>query len=925
MFEEKINPTIKSLCLTNAWGKLLLIAGLFMLGFTLSVLQAGSGRLSRDWAVRTIAQVPLGFEVNQGQCSSDEVKFIARSGGHTLFFGPTDAVLTLKTWNRRQETSSMVFRIEFVGANPDSKVEGVKMQTGQSNYFIGSDPSQWHRSVPRYSRVRYKAVYPGVDLLFYGNRHQLEYDFILAPGADPQGIALRFQGAERVEIDPRGDLILHTQGGQVRQQRPLVYQEFPGGRRDISADYRWKEADQVGFRLGDYDPTRPLIIDPLLIYSTYLGGNLNDGARAVGLDASANVYVVGETASLDFPTENPVAKRMGGVDVFVTKFNASGSTLIYSTFLGGSDSDRGLAIAVDDEGDAYLTGETRSFDFPITTGVVQPFKGGGADPFVARLDAAGGQLIFSTYFGGFAADVGHGIAVDNAGGVYITGRTASHDFPTKNALQPVLAGVQDAFLSKLSESGGGLLYSTYLGGSGSDRGSAVAVDSSGSPYVAGMTLSADLPTVNPFQAVNRGRADGFVVKGNLPGSAFIYSTYLGGSGDDMAHGLVVDTAGNAYVTGQTNSTDFPVQDPIQQLPQGLEDAFVAKLSPSGAGVVHSTYLGGSGSDVGQAIALDDSGSVYVAGKTESADFPIVDPWQGNLAGGIDLFVSKLTASATSLAYSTYLGGSADDVSYGIAVNSAAAYVVGETNSSDFPTASFQETSRGGKDAFVVKLADARTLYFAQFGDGSKAESFISSQIILVNPASTIEATVSIEINDTDGNPMSVDLNGVVIPGRMNVRIPANGLVNLQSDGQGPLQSGSVVVVSDTDVAGFILYNAGLLGVAGVGESQRLKKFVSPIETGAGVNSGVAFMGLGQAQDIMLELRDPQGKLVATSMVTLGQKAQMAKLVNQFEWDSEPDLRNFSGTLTATAGMDFAVTAILLTPGEFATLPVVKKN
>src|SRR5262249_54198954 len=374
------------------------------------------------------------------------------------------------------------------------------------NYLIGSDPRRWHTHIPTYAKVRYRSVYPHIDLVFYGQQRQLEYDFALAPGADPQAIKLAFTGAGKITIDDRGNLNLQAAGGQIRMHRPRIYQDVEGVRREIPGSYVLTGKHTIGFSLGDYDTTRPLVIDPVLSYSTYLGGNGEDVGRGIAVDASGNVYVTGSTTSTDFPTRNPMqpAYRGGGDflgDVFVTKVNAAGTALLYSTYLGGTGEDNGLSIAVDASGNAYVTGGTSSSDFP-TRKPLQASLNGRQDAFIAKLNPAGSDLVYSTYLGGRFDEAGYKIVIDAIGQAYVAGYTTSPDFPTVNPLQPTFNGFQNGFIARLNPAGSALLYSTFLGGGGEESAVAhgIAVDAAGNMYVTGLTNSTSFPTRNPAQA-----------------------------------------------------------------------------------------------------------------------------------------------------------------------------------------------------------------------------------------------------------------------------------------------------------------------------------------------------------------------------------------------------------------------------------------
>jgi hypothetical protein len=666
------------------------------------------------------ARLPLAFEANRGQ-ADPQVKFLARGRGYTLFLTSTEAVLALG------KSGSAVLRMKVLGASEASRVTGTSELPGRTSYFRGNDPASWHIGVPSHAEVRYEAIYPGVDLLFHGrNQGQLEYDFVVGPGIDPAVIRLAFEGATGMTLDGAGDLVLHAPGGDVVERAPVAYQEIDGSRRPVDARYEITARNQVAFRVGAYDRARPLVIDPVLAYSTYLGGSSVDQADAVAVDASGSAYVTGGTCSLDFPLRNPAQGTLRACDAFVTKLSPAGDAIVYSTYLGGAvASEEGVAIAVDPSGSAYVTGRTCSSSFPTVNPFQASLVGGGCDAFVSKLSPAGNALVYSTYLGGTCGETGTGIAADASGHAYVVGETgaiypfnqpcAAANFPTANAFQGAHGGLKDAFVAKLAPAGNALVYSTYLGGTQDDGASGIALDAAGNVYVSGATLSASFPTVNAFQACGSGGEDAFVAKLSPTGGALVYSTCLGGGCADLAHDIALDGAGHAYVTGQTCSFNFPTVNPLQAAYAGLTDAFVAKLSPAGNSLVYSTFLGGNSTDTGFGIAVDGAGNAHVAGWTFSATFPTVNPVQATKGSGLDGFVARLTPAGNALVYSTFLGGTDatfndhSDMALGIAVDgSGAAYVVGMANATNFPTANaLQPAKAGGSDAFVTKLvADA---------------------------------------------------------------------------------------------------------------------------------------------------------------------------------------------------------------------------
>lgn len=694
----------------------------------------------------TMMGMPLSFEANQGQVDPS-VNFIARGSGYTLFLTPTESVMVLNgreasrvkreaesdpsevTGHEAQEYKQSVVRMKLEGANPSPAIEGQEKLPGIVNYFIGNDPAKWRTKIPTYAKVQYKEAYPGIDLAYYGNQGKLEYDFIVAPGADPNQIKLAFEGASEITVAESGDLLLTTALGEVRLQKPVVYQLEADGHKTLVAGQYVVEAQSVSlhasratdysvsFQLASYDRAKSVVIDPVLAYATYLGGGGLEAGTGIAVDATGNIYVSGATRSADFPTLNASQATIGNIssnDAFVTKMTASG-TLVYSTYLGGSSNDDGRGIAVDAAGQAYVTGDTISTDFP-TLNASQPANGATTgslfEAFVTKFNAAG-ALVYSTYLGGNGADRGKGIAVDTAGNAYVAGETSSTTFPTLNASQPVVGGIGDAFVTKFDATGA-VAYSTYLGGVFSDTAWGIAVDAAGQVYVTGHTFSStNFPTLNASQpAYGGGTSDAFVTKLNAAG-ARLYSTYLGGSGSDFGFGIAVDGSGNVYVTGSTASVNFPTLSASQVALGGGVDAFVTKLNAAG-GLLFSTYLGGSGDENnfngagrtmnGAALALDGSSGVYVIGTTASTDFPVLSASQAASGGGEDVFVTKLDAVGARV-YSTYRGGSGIDLGLGIAVDTTGnAYVTGSTTSSNFPTANaVDSTFSGPNDAFVSVL------------------------------------------------------------------------------------------------------------------------------------------------------------------------------------------------------------------------------
>jgi Ca2+-binding RTX toxin-like protein len=674
---------------------------------------------SRDAARRPIAashaRLPLRFEANQGQLDP-RVRFLARGAGYSLFLTPAEAVIRLSTAGRpsrepvvdraaARSRPGAVVRMRLAGANPAPVMTGRDRIGGHANYVRGRDPSRWRTGVPAYARVEYREVYPGVDLVYHGTDGKLEYDFVVAPGADPRRIALAFDSVSDRRLEPGGRLALRTAAGDVGLDAPHAYQEVGDTRRPVPSRYVL-EPDRVAIEVGGYDATLPLVIDPVLVYSTFLGGNEWDSAMDIALDEAGYIYVAGSTPSADFPTFDPAQPVPGGSgDVFVAKLAPGGSAFVYSTYLGGSGYDIAWGVAADCAGNTYVSGDSDSLDFP-TLNAFQPARAGLVDAVVAKLDPAG-ALLYSTYLGGTRNDGRAKVAADCDGGIYVAGQTDSNTFPTAHALQPSRAGGYDGFVAKLTADGSGLVYSTYLGGSFNDLPLAFAVDAAGHAFVAGITSSSNFPTVAPVQPSPAGFEDAFVSELSADGSALVYSTYLGGSSDDGVWGMAVDAAGNTYLAGRTESFDFPTVNAVQpDFADGFFDGLVAKLGPGGSPLIYSTYLGGSDIDWAMDVAADSAGRAYVTGFTESTDFPTVNPLQPTLTGFENALVAKLASDGTALIYSTYFGGGFEE-GWGIAVDRlGTAWIAGDTGASEFPVRKPLQPVLGGRhDAFIARIND----------------------------------------------------------------------------------------------------------------------------------------------------------------------------------------------------------------------------
>jgi hypothetical protein len=714
-----------------------------------------------------LGKLPLMFEPNVGQ-TDGRVRFIARGSNYGLFLTDQGAVLSLRHSQgagNSEKSGTSVVRMKLAGARANAQVVGTDALPGKSNYLIGNDPTKWRRNVPQFSRVRYSQIYPGVDLVYYGNQGQLEYDFRVAPGADPKNIQLSFEGARELRVDS-GDLIVGTGDGDVRLKAPRVYQEQEASSRTaVRGRFALLARDRVGFEIDDYDRSRMLVIDPVLTYSTYLGGTNTEMLPSIAVDSGASIYVTGATNSTDFPvTVGPAYQAGATSNVFVAKFDPTGATLVFATYIGGTGADTSVGIAVDAATNVYIAGTTTSTNFPTMNAFqTTPVSPGNPHTFVTELSSSGASLIYSSYFSGNQTDTAKGMTLDDKDFVYVIGITNSTNFPlapTAGTFQSTLQGSNAFFISKVAPTSTGansLVFSTYFGGGnpsgGSVSGGAIAVDNNAAGsniYFTGGTNFlftgnnpiTDFPIKN---AINPGGAcldaptqstttacttsglapmDAFVAKlnpGTNTGALLLYCTYLGGTGTDIGLGIAVDASGNAYVTGSTDSPAFPtVSGGIagkQPMPGGGVDAFVGKINNpainTGSTNVQLTYfsfLGGSGNDVGNAIAVDSVQGARVVGTTASSNFPTSNPIPGGgtLKGLQDAFVARLDTLGTTAStseFATLLGGSGTETGTGITLDTDTnTYVTGETTSTDFPTAApFQAALKGPQDVFVSKL------------------------------------------------------------------------------------------------------------------------------------------------------------------------------------------------------------------------------
>ena len=689
--------------------------------------------VQRGGAAATAAgypRLPLSFEPNRGQ-TDEEVGFLARMPGYSIWLTPREAVLGLRAAGHGGPDGLDVVRLRWLGADPSPRVVGLEQAPGLSNYLVGDDPAAWLTGIPHFARVRYAGVYPGIDLELYGSDRQLEYDFVVAPGSDPRRIEIELAGARSVHVSRDGALAVRLAHGTLVQHRPLVYQDTADGRLEIRGRYVRRGGNRVGFKVGRYDRTLPLVIDPVLSYSTYLGGSDADLAMGVALGAAGEVYLTGGTSSANFPVKGAFQTAFGGSeDVFVTKLDAAGASLVYSTYLGASSNERGMSIAVDGNGKAIVTGFTQSTNFPLKS-AFQSTSGTNTDAFVAKLAANGAALEFSTYLGGSGYDYAYSVATDSGGATYVTGFTESTNFPTASAFDTTQGGDRDVFVTKLAAAGT-MVYSTLLGGSGRDEGHGIAVAATGHAFVTGHTGSTNFPLLGAYQLTPAGGPyEVFVTKLAPAGNALAYSTFLGGNSEDYGSAIAVDGSGQAFVVGHTWSTNFPTVSPFQASKVGNRDAFVTKLNAAGNGLLYSSYLGGSSPDYAYGVAISSGGIAYVTGETASTDFPMSQPQQATYGGGAsDAFLTAVSVSGSALDYSTFLGGSVADIGWAVAHSGGAVVVAGQTTSTNFPVANaYTATYRGGSsDAFLARFTFGETYpYRYWIPSASRASGALGSQ------------------------------------------------------------------------------------------------------------------------------------------------------------------------------------------------------
>ncbi|MBS1807092.1 MAG: SBBP repeat-containing protein [Acidobacteria bacterium] len=737
--------------------------------------------------LQTKAQLTQGqpyFEENLGQAETN-IQFLTRSKTGSVGLTKTGLIWQSHSPAKSLQPVSAFLQMNLVGGNPKALSEGANPLIGKVNYLLGNQ-AQWRMNIPTFAEVRYHDVYPGVNLVYYFHQSKLEYDFVVSAGTDVKRIKLAFAGSRRLTIDERGDLVIYSQGGELRQHRPFAYQIINGEKRVVEVQFAQLGKREVGFQVASaYNPNEALIIDPSLSFSTYLGGSDSDTGAGIAVDSAGNIYVAGNVNSTDFPvsaTAFQPALKSG--DIFVTKLNPAGNAILYSTFLGGTSLETATGIALDANGNAVVTGTTASSDFPTTAGAYQRTLSNG-DAFVAKLNATGSGLTFSTLLGGSGNEISYGVAVDTGSNVYVTGSTTSTNFPTTTGVfqDSNRGGTLESFVTKLNPTGTQFVYSSYLGGGGSESGTDIAVDATGNAYVTGYTTSANFPTTaGVVQSTYNGAtnlADAFVAKVNAGGSALLYSTYLGGKSDDVANAIAIDTTGNAYIVGNTASTsstnDFPTTASAFQktfsgssIPGPRTDAFITKLNAMGTALSYSTYLGGNGADNALGVAVNAQGAVFVAGSTSSSNFPTSSDGFKIYAGAVDGFVAQLDATGASVPYGSYLGGASNDSGVSITIDSVGnIYTVGTTRSPNFPVLPnvLQSAAKGGQEVFITAIKSgtniiASNVTAASYGHIPMARESIVS-VFGVRLATRIETGTDTDPN-TGGAQLPTTLAGTTV-------------------------------------------------------------------------------------------------------------------------------------------------------------------
>ena len=614
--------------------------------------------------------------------------------------------------NKFNRIKGQVVSINTEGLNKNAKAIPSGQFNGYFNYFIGNDAGNWASFVHLFNEVLVQDVYPGISIRYYFDKGLIRYDYIVKPGADLTQINLNILGSDGYNINNKGELTLETSVGKIFHGKLYAYQQFGNTNKEVSCSFIKNRNGSIGINTENYNHALALVIDPL-IYSTFIGGFDNEKAASIAVDINDFAYITGYTESTDYPTVlgSYDVSHNGYKDIFITKLSTTGSGLEYSTFMGGSGTESATQIAVDTNGNAYLTGYTESSNFPTTSLAYEVTNKGGSDVFVTILNSSGGTLDYSTYIGGSSDDRGNAIAFDSIGNIYITGFTESANYPTiSSSFDITHNGLGDVFVTKFDPYYGYVLsYSTFLGGTGFDNGTSIALDANGNVFVTGYTESSNYPTkFGSYDRTFNGVWDVFVTELDAIGSNLIYSTFIGGASTDNAYSIAIDNAGNAYITGYTESATYPITAGVYDATyNGYFDAFVTKLNASGSTLVYSTFIGGSNDDICNSIFADKKGYAIFTGSTSSTNYPSTSgAYDATFNGSSDVFISKLNSNGTNLLFSTFIGGADDESTVGIAMDGfGSAYVAGSTTSANYPTSSgtYDRTLNLGFDLFVSKI------------------------------------------------------------------------------------------------------------------------------------------------------------------------------------------------------------------------------
>ncbi|MDD5703116.1 MAG: SBBP repeat-containing protein, partial [Dehalococcoidales bacterium] len=738
--------------------------------------------------------LPLIFEENRGQTESG-IDYLARGQGYTFYINAAETLMELRNADPSNSgvVSPMILKVSLSGANPEAAAAPAEPLPGTVEYYIGNDPSLWHKDIPTFDRVRYASVYPGIDVVYYGSQVRLEYDFVVEPGADPNAIVFEFEGAQGLEIAENGDLVVHTVSGEVSHLKPYIYQDSGSSRQEIEGQYVLLPEEQTGygktlyragFKLGAYDHSLTLIIDPVLDFGTYLGGAKDEFANSIFVDQVFNAWIVGRTQSVDFPKHPAAGESLkGSTDAFVSVIDPSGRHLLLSRYIGGSGDEGAMSLAVSKNQVVYFGGWTTSSDFPGTAGSYQDAYGGNqpdglGDGFITRII---GAQVESTYIGGSREDYVRALVLSaDETHIYAVGATSSGDdpdnpgdkkFPAKNSPYDKAGYDQDVFVLKIDDTLTDLKYAIPLGGTDTDEGRGIALDKDGNVYIVGQTRSSDDPdtggdegfptTAGAFQEEYGGGeecatdygpgpcGDGFIAKITTDETGkgqLAYASYLGGIDEDWLTGVAVDRDGNAYVGGAGRSIGLPWPSTLQGYGGGAYDGFVAKVDPAGSSLGYFTYLGGAGDDRIAGIALDGKNRVYVAGVTSSSGgFGVTMVEHPDYNGGAsDAFVAEINADGKSLVFYTYVGGNNTDVAQDIAVPTAGmVYITGNTMSNDFPVTDrpyqqpYQKNYKGGTGEFA-NGGDAFVAMLMQDADGDSLPDPWEKEGVDINNDGTID-------------------------------------------------------------------------------------------------------------------------------------------------------------------------------------------